>query len=114
MTVGKKTLKPFGKRVVIRRNKADEFFPGVDGKPSAIRKPDTAKKKEPTGTIIAVGPGLPGKEDEMFAKKGMQVVFNDYGYAPHPDMPDVCCVSQDDIIAEIIDEDEVKPAAEKP
>ena len=100
-----KTHRPFGKRVVIRRNKADEFFPG-----GVIAKPDSAKKKEPTGTIIAVGPGLPGKEDEMFAKEGMVVVFNDYGYAPHPDMPEICCVSQDDIIAEVIED---RPLATK-
>jgi chaperonin GroES len=102
-----KTLKPFGDRVVIQRNKADEFFPAADGRGrSAIIKPDTAKKKEPTGTVIAVGPGKildNGKLSEMYVKVGMEVVFNDYGYAPHPDMPETACVNQDMIVAQIIE-----------
>lgn len=92
-----KKLIPLGKKVVIQRLKAEDKFPG-----SNLFKPDSAKKKEPSGIIIAVGPGT--TETKMVVEVGWTVLFNDYGYAPHPDMPDICCVSQDDIIARVVDE----------
>jgi chaperonin GroES len=49
--IKKTTLKPLGNRVLVQRIEAKETLKG------GIILPDSAKKKQETATVIAVGPG---------------------------------------------------------
>lgn len=50
-TVKKTSLKPLGTRVLVKRLEAEETMKG------GIILPDSAKKKQETARVIAVGPG---------------------------------------------------------
>ena len=89
-------LKPFANRVLVRR--LDPITKSQGG----ILIPDTAQKKQPRGVIVAVGPGT--EKEPMLVKKGMTVLFNDYGVAFVPDDRALCVVTQNDILCEVVDE----------
>lgn len=72
-------FKPLGDRVLVRPEEvADEKSP------SGIIIPDTAQKEKPeTGTVVAVGPGKPGDDNEIIpvaVKVGDKVMFSKYGF----------------------------------
>jgi chaperonin GroES len=50
------TLKPLGNRVLAQRLEQEETLKG------GIILPDTAKKKQETAKVVAVGPGIQNKE----------------------------------------------------
>ena len=59
-TVVKTTLKPIGNRVVAKRLDAEETLKG------GIILPDSAKKKQETAKVIAVGDGKKTKTEKLF------------------------------------------------
>lgn len=69
-----KTIKPLGKRVLIKRSKAQTSKGG-------ILLPDSAQEKPKEGTVIAVGPGKrdeSGTLEPMSIKVGDRVLFSSY------------------------------------
>ncbi len=54
-TAKKIALKPLGNRVVAQRLEQEETLKG------GIILPDTAKKKQETAKVVAIGPGLTAK-----------------------------------------------------
>lgn len=93
----KTTLKPIGNRVVAKRLEAEETVKG------GIILPDTAKKKQETAKIIAVGDGKrteDGKIIEMPVKVGDVVLMDKYsGQEVTIDDEEFIIVKADDIIA---------------
>jgi chaperonin GroES len=68
------TIKPLGKRVLVKRFKAKTTKGG-------IILPDTAQEKPKEGEVIAVGPGKiddEGRSHEVSLKVGDRVLFTSY------------------------------------
>jgi chaperonin GroES len=74
-TASKVTLKPIGNRVVAKREQQQETSKG------GILLPDSAKKKQETAKVIAVGPGKTNKDGELIAmevKVGDTILMDKY------------------------------------
>lgn len=93
----KTKLKPLGNRVLLQRTEPEESAKG------GIILPDTAKKKQETAKVIAVGPGKKNKAGEMVpppVKAGDLVLIDKYsGQEVTLDDEDFVVVRADDIIA---------------
>lgn len=91
------TLKPLGNRVLAQRMEQEETLKG------GIILPDTAKKKQETAKVIAVGPGAQtdeGKAIPMPVKIGDTILMDKYsGQEITLDDEDYVIVRADDIIA---------------
>lgn len=99
--VKKITLKPLGNRVLAQRLEAQETMKG------GIILPDSAKKKQETAKVVAVGPGKrleDGNILPMSVKVGDIILMDKYG-AQEVSLEDeeYVIVKADDIIA-IIEE----------
>ena len=99
--VKKTTLKPLGNRVLAQKLEAQETTKG------GIILPDSAKKKQETARVIAVGPGKKlddGKVLPMPVKVGDIILMDKYsGQEVTIDDEEYTIVKADDIIA-IIEE----------
>ena len=95
------TLKPLGDRVLAQRQEADETVKG------GIIIPDSAKKKQETAKVVAVGPGKKlddGKLIPTSIKVGDIILMDKYsGQEVSLDEEEYIIVKSDDIIA-IIEE----------
>lgn len=95
------TLKPLGNRVLVQRLEAQETLKG------GIILPDSAKKKQESARIMAVGPGKKledGKVIPMPVKVGDIVLMDKYsGQEVTIDDEEYMILKADDIIA-IIEE----------
>jgi len=94
----KKTkLQPLGNRVVLRRLEAEETAKG------GIILPDTAKKKQETAEVVAIGPGKKDKEGKLVppcVQKGQTVLVDKYaGQEVSLNDEELFVVRSDDIIA---------------
>lgn len=93
----KTTLKPIGNRVVAKRLDAEETLKG------GIILPDTAKKKQETAKVIAVGEGKKtedGKVIQMPVKVDDVILMDKYsGQEVTLDDEEYIIVKTDDIIA---------------
>lgn len=96
-TSKKTTLKPLGNRVLARRLEQEETLKG------GIILPDTAKKKQETATVVAVGPGLQDKDGKLIpvpVSVGDTILMDKYsGQEVTLDDEDYVIVRADDIIA---------------
>jgi chaperonin GroES len=96
-TKKKTTLKPLNDRVLAQRLEEDAVAKG------GIILPDSAKKKQETATVIAVGPGKKnddGAYDPMDVKVGDQILVDKYaGQEVTIDDVEYIIVKNDDIIA---------------
>ena len=75
-TATKVGIKPLEDRVVVQANEAEARTA------SGLVIPDTAKEKPQEGTVIAVGPGRFGDDNEripMDVKEGDVVIYSKYG-----------------------------------
>ena len=75
-TATKVALQPLEDRVVVQANEAEQTTA------SGLVIPDTAKEKPQEGTVIAVGPGRIGDDNErapMDVAKGDIVIYSKYG-----------------------------------
>jgi chaperonin GroES len=93
----KTSLRPLGNRVLARRLEAEEKLKG------GIILPDTAKKKQETAEVIAVGTGKKDKDGKlipMSVKVGDIILMDKYS-AQEVQLNDeeYVIVRQDDIIA---------------
>jgi chaperonin GroES len=93
----KTKLKPLGNRVLAKRLEAQETVKG------GIILPDSAKKKQETAKVVAVGPGKKDKDGKLIA---MPVKVNDVilmdkyaGQEVTIDDEEYVIVRSDDIIA---------------
>ena len=95
------TLKPLGNRVLVQRLEAQETLKG------GIILPDSAKKKQETARVMAIGPGKrleDGKVLPMPVKVGDVVLMDKYsGQEVAIDDEEYTILKADDIIA-IIEE----------
>lgn len=93
----KTKLKPLGNRVLAKRLEAQETVKG------GIILPDTAKKKQETAKVVAVGPGKKdkdGKTISMPVKVGDTILMDKYaGQEVTIDDEEYIIVRSDDIIA---------------
>ena len=100
MTATKTKLKPLGTRVLARRKEAEEMRGG-------IILPDSAKQKQETAVVLAVGPGKTdkdGKKEPMPVKVGDTILMDKYsGQEVTIDDEEFIIVKAEDIIA-IIEE----------
>lgn len=96
-TKSKTTLKPLGNRVLAKRTEKEEAVKG------GIILPDSAKKKQETAEVIAVGPGKlneSGKLSPMPVKVGDTILLDQYaGQEVTLDDVEYVIVRADDIIA---------------
>lgn len=96
-TTKKTTLKPLGNRVLAKRLQQEETLKG------GIILPDSAKKKQETATVIAVGPGIPNKEGKLVpppVSVGDTILMDKYaGQEVTIDDEEYVIVRADDIIA---------------
>jgi chaperonin GroES len=96
-TKKKSTLKPLGNRVIVQRLEEEEKLKG------GIILPDTAKKKQETAQVIAVGKGKTLKDgalSPMPVKVGDKVLIDKYsGQEVNLDNEEYVIVRADDIIA---------------
>ena len=96
-TAKKTTLKPLGDRVLIKRLEQEETLKG------GIILPNSAKKKQETGKVIAVGPGKAsedGKLQPMPVVVGNTILMDKYsGQEVTIDDEEYVIVKADDIIA---------------
>lgn len=96
-TTKKTTLKPLGNRVLAQRLEQEETLKG------GIILPDSAKKKQETATVIAVGPGLTNKEGKLVpppVSVGDTILMDKYaGQEVTIDNEEYVIVRADDIIA---------------
>ena len=96
-TEKKITLKPLGNRVVAKRLEQEESLKG------GIILPDTAKKKQETAKIVAIGAGTVTKEGKtlpMPVKVGDTILMDKYsGQEVTIDDEDLVILRADDIIA---------------
>ncbi|MBN1915151.1 MAG: co-chaperone GroES [Parachlamydiales bacterium] len=98
MTQKKKTLlKPLGNRVIAKRMEEEEITRG------GIIIPDSAKKKQETAKVIAIGPGKTlenGKLEPITVKIGDVILMDKYsGQEVQLDDEEYIIVKADDIIA---------------
>lgn len=100
-TAKKTTLKPLGNRVLVQRLEAQETLKG------GIILPDSAKKKQETAKVIAVGSGKrldDGKILPVPVNVGDVILMDKYsGQEVTVDMEEYMILKADDIIA-IIEE----------
>jgi len=100
-TTKKMTLRPLGQRVIAQRLEKEETLKG------GIILPDTAKKKQETVKVLAVGPGKAGKDGKLIpcpVKVGDVVLMDKYaGQEVTLDDEEYLILQADDIIA-IIEE----------
>ncbi len=100
-TVKKTTLKPLGNRVLVQRLEAQETMKG------GIILPDTAKKKQETAKVVAIGTGKrldDGKLLPIPVKVGDVILMDKYsGQEVTIDDEEFVILRADDIIA-IIEE----------
>ena len=100
-TAKKITLRPLGDRVLVQRMEQEEILKG------GIILPDTAKKKQESAKVIAVGKGKVSKEGKtlpMPVKEGDLVLMDKYsGQEVTIDNEEYVVLRSDDIIA-IIEE----------
>ena len=93
----KTTLKPLGNRVLAQRLEQEETLKG------GIILPDTAKKKQETAKVVAVGPGAQttdGKMIPMPVKVGDTILMDKYsGQEVTIDDEEYVIVKADDVIA---------------
>jgi chaperonin GroES len=98
-TEQKTKLKPLGNRVLAQRQEAEQTLKG------GIILPDSAKKKQETATVVAVGPGKKDKDGTLHAvpvKEGDVILLDKYsGQEVTVDEQDYVIVRADDIIAVI-------------
>lgn len=91
------SLRPLGNRVLVKRQDQEEVLKG------GILMPDSAKKKQETGIVIAVGPGKvteEGKLRPMEIKVGDIILMDKYsGQEVTLDGEELVIVSEDHIIA---------------
>lgn len=96
-TATKTKLQPLGDRVLVQRLEAEQTVKGV------IIVPDTAKKKQETAKVVAVGPGKTNKQGEtlsMPVKVGDTVLMDKYsGQEITLDDEEFVILRADDIIA---------------
>jgi chaperonin GroES len=96
-TAKKITLKPLGNRVVAKRQEAAETLKG------GILLPDSAKKKQETAEVVAVGTGSKtkeGKNIEIPVQVGDIILMDKYsGQEVSIDDEEYVIVKADDIIA---------------
>lgn len=96
-TAKKISIKPLGNRVVAKRLEQEETLKG------GIILPDTAKKKQETAKVVAVGPGLMGKDGKLIpisVKAGDTILMDKYSAQEVTiDDEELVIVKADDIIA---------------
>lgn len=96
-TLKKTTLKPLGNRVLAKRIEQESTLKG------GIILPDTAKKKQETATIVAIGTGKKtsdGKEIPIPVKIGDVILMDKYaGQEITLDDEDFVILRAEDIIA---------------
>ncbi len=96
-TAKKTSLKPLGNRVVAKRLEQEETLKG------GIILPDTAKKKQETAKVVAVGPGQTNKDGKMTpvpVKVGDTILMDKYSAQEVTiDDEDLVILRADDIIA---------------
>ena len=74
-TKEKMTLRPLADRVMVQRKEAEETLKG------GIILPDSAKQKQETAVVVAVGPGKTDKEGKLVSmpvKEGDTVLMDKY------------------------------------
>ena len=100
-TEKKLKLQPLGHRVIAERLEQEETFKG------GIILPDSAKKKQETLKVVAVGKGKIGKDGQLIpcpVKEGDIILMDKYsGQEVTVDNEDYVILNGDDIIA-IIEE----------
>lgn len=93
----KTTLKPLGNRVLVKRLEAEDTVKG------GIILPDTAKKKQETAQVIAIGTGKKDKEGNCLpfpVKVGDKILMEKYaGQEITLNDEELVILSADDIIA---------------
>jgi chaperonin GroES len=98
-TVKKTTLKPLGNRVLVQRLEAQETMKG------GIILPDSAKKKQETARVVAIGSGKlldDGKLLPIPVKVGDVILMDKYsGQEVTIDDEEYMILKADDIIATI-------------
>ncbi|MFI5334268.1 MAG: co-chaperone GroES [Chlamydiales bacterium] len=96
-TAKKTTLKPLGNRVVAKRLEQEETLKG------GIILPDSAKKKQETAKVVAIGSGITTKEGKTLpipVKIGDTILMDKYsGQEVTIDDENLIIVRADDIIA---------------
>src|SRR5579863_5446002 len=96
-TTKKLTLKPLGSRVLVQRVEQEETLKG------GIILPDSAKKKQETAKVIAVGPGATtaeGKQIPIPVQIGDTILMDKYsGQEVTIDDEELVILRADDIIA---------------
>jgi len=96
-TVKKLSLRPLGNRVVARRLEKEETLKG------GIILPDSAKKKQETAEVVAVGPGVPAKDGSLIpvpVNVGDTILMDKYAAQEVTiDDEEFVIVKADDIIA---------------
>ena len=96
-TQTKVKLRPLGNRVLVRRLEAEEKLKG------GLVLPDTAKKKQESAEVIAIGPGKKDKDGKtipMPVKPGDVILMDKYsGQEVTIDDEEYVIVRADDIIA---------------
>lgn len=96
-TAKKITLKPLGNRVVVKRLEQEEKMKG------GIILPDTAKKKQETATVVAIGTGTQTKEGKLLpipVSIGDKILMDKYsGQEVTIDDEEYVILRSDDIIA---------------
>lgn len=100
-TTKKTSLKPLGNRVLVQRLEAEETLKG------GIILPDSAKKKQETAKVVAVGPGKKLDDEKVIpvpVKVGDVVLMDKYsGQEVTIDDEEFLILKADDIIAIIED-----------
>jgi len=96
-TEKKTVLKPLGNRVIAKRLEQEATLKG------GIILPDSAKKKQETAEVLAVGPGAVAKDGKLIpmpVKVGDKILIDKYsGQEVSLDDEDFVIVKADDIIA---------------
>ncbi len=96
-TTKKTTLKPLGSRVLVQRLEQEETLKG------GIILPDTAKKKQETAKVVAVGTGTTTPEGKLIpipVNIGDSILMDKYsGQEVTIDDEDYVILRADDIIA---------------
>lgn len=98
-TQQKSKLKPLGNRVLAKREDAEETVKG------GILLPDSAKKKQETAIVVAVGTGKQGKDGQVVpvpVQEGDKILMDKYaGQEVTVEGEEFIIVRADDVIAVI-------------
>lgn len=96
-TAKRTTLKPLGDRVLVKRIEEKEAVKG------GIILPDSAKKKQQSAEVVAIGPGKVNEEGKRFpmpVKEGDQILMDKYaGQEITLDDEEFVILRADDIVA---------------